>query len=141
MKLLTALLALSFSAGLAGASQLAHAGRDGGDRMRGQPQGDPVARIMDRFDQNRDGVLDRNEVAQMAQAKRQAKQTRNAERRQRLFSRALARFDQNRDGRLGPQEVPAELARRMARFDHNGDGWVDAAEMTMQPQRRGGPQR
>jgi hypothetical protein len=136
MKLLTALLALSFSAGLAGFAPLAHADRGHRDRGDGRFAGDPAARIMERFDGNRDGVLDRNEVAQLAQAKKQARHARAAERRQRLFGRALARFDQNRDGRLGPQEVPAELARRMARFDHNGDGWVDAAEVTAPPARR-----
>ena len=135
MKLLTTFLALSLTAGF---TQLAQADRD---RGRGPEGGDPVARIMERFDQNRDGVLDRNEVAQMRQAGQQKRQARNAERRQKVFGRALARFDQNRDGRLGPQEVPAELARRMARFDQNGDGWVDAAEVTMQPARRGDSRR
>jgi Ca2+-binding EF-hand superfamily protein len=132
MKLLTTFLALSFTAGLAGSSGLAHADRDG---LRGRHGGDPVGRVMERFDVNRDGVLDRNEVAQMQAAHKQKRQARNVERRQRLFSRALARFDQNRDGRLGPQEVPAELARRMARFDRNGDGWVDAGEVTQPPAR------
>ncbi len=137
MKLFATLLAVSLTAGLASA---AHADRDG-RRGRGGPQGDPVTRIMERFDANRDGVLDRQEVAQMRAASQQKKQARNQQKRQRVFARAIARFDANRDGRLGPQEVPAELARKMTRFDHNGDGWVDAAEVDQPPVRRGRQQQ
>jgi Ca2+-binding EF-hand superfamily protein len=128
MKLISTFLALSLSMAF---TQSAFADRDG----RNPPQGDPVERIMGRFDLNRDGVLDRAEVAQMRQANVQKRQAHSQQRRQRLFTRALQRFDANRDGRLGPQEVPAELAHKLTRFDHNGDGWVDAGEVA-QPQAR-----
>lgn len=126
MKLIAAFLAVAFSAGLtAGTSSNAHADRD---RMRG-PGGDPAVRIMERFDTNRDGVLDHAEVTQMTLAMKQKRQQKGLAKRQKAFARAIAKFDANRDGRLGPGEVPAELQRRIARFDLNGDGWVDAAEI------------
>jgi EF hand len=135
MKLIATLLAVSLTAGLSSAAQ---ADRDGGYGRRGPgPQGDPVTRIMDRFDTNRDGVLDRQEVAQMRATSQQKKQAKHQQKRQRVFARAIARFDRDRDGRLGPQEVPPQLAHRMTRFDHNGDGWVDAAEVAQPPARRG----
>jgi Ca2+-binding EF-hand superfamily protein len=130
MKLISTFLALSLSVAF---TTSAFADRDG--RGRDARGGDPVERIMGRFDLNRDGVLDRAEVAQMRQASAQKRQARNQERRQRQFARALQRFDTNRDGRLGSQEVPAELARKLTRFDHNGDGWVDASEVTQPPTR------
>jgi Ca2+-binding EF-hand superfamily protein len=132
MKLIAAFLAVSLTAGLAGTASTAHADR--GDRMQGRG-GDPAVRIMDRFDTNRDGVLDRGEVTQMTVAMKQKRQEKGMAKRQKVFARAVARFDANRDGRLGPGEVPAELQRRMARFDLNGDGWVDAAEIA-QPRGR-----
>lgn len=131
MKLISTLLALSLTAGLTSSALADRDFRRGGPG----PQGDPVERVMNRFDQNRDGVLDRSEVAQMRQANLQKRQAKHQERRQRLFSRALQRFDKDRDGRLGPQEVPQKLAQKLTRFDLNGDGWVDANEIAQQPLR------
>jgi EF hand len=137
MKLISTFLAVPLSLALSVAfTHTALADRDGRDgRGRDGRGGDPVVRIMERFDLNRDGVLDRVEVEQMHQANAQKRQAHKQERRQRLFTRALQRFDSNRDGRLGPQEVPAQLARKLTRFDRNGDGWVDSAEVAQPPQR------
>ncbi len=131
MKLLSTILALSLTAGLTSSALADRDSRRGGPGQGG----DPVERVMSRFDQNRDGVLDRGEVAQMRQVNLQKRQAKHQERRQRLFQRALQRFDQDRDGRLGPQEVPQKLAQKLTRFDRNGDGWVDANEFAQQPLR------
>jgi len=142
MKLFSTFLALSLSVAFTTTAIADRDGREGRDGRDGRGRsdralrGDPVERIMGRFDLNRDGVLDRSEVAQMRQAGAHKRQARNQERRQRLFARALQRFDTNRDGRLGPQEVPAELSRKLTRFDRNSDGWVDAGEVA-QPAPRG----
>ncbi|MBK7535399.1 MAG: EF-hand domain-containing protein [Myxococcales bacterium] len=97
---------------------------------------DPVERLLRRFDANGDGMLDRQELREVARA-RQAR--RDPARRQERFAKLLARFDVNRDGRLGPGETPPKVAQRLGRFDRNGDGWVDAAELAAgQPPRQAG---
>ena len=98
-------------AGLLGATSLAHADDQPGQRA------DRRQRMLERFDTNRDGRLDRRE-------RRQAKRMR----RQMKIQRLIRKFDKNGDGNLGPGELPPRLADRLRRFDRNGDGWIDARD-------------
>jgi hypothetical protein len=128
MKLLSSLLALSLFTALASTASAQPASPGG--------RGDPVDRMLGRFDANRDGVLDRQELHQLrdaGKARHAQRAARNLQRRQQRFARALARFDANRDGRLGPQEVPPKVAQHLLRFDRNHDGWVDANEISQPP--------
>ncbi|MEO7091950.1 MAG: hypothetical protein ABI175_01790 [Polyangiales bacterium] len=128
-------------AGLLGATSLAHANDQPGQRA------DRRARMLERFDSNSDGRLDRGE-------RRQAKKMRRQMRLQKL----IRRFDKNGDGNLGPGELPPKLQNKLRRFDRNGDGWIDASDTNveraaprsgaqvdrrdrMQPRRRGGQQQ
>ncbi|MEM9488524.1 MAG: EF-hand domain-containing protein [Myxococcota bacterium] len=113
------------------------------DRNASQAKAD---RMLKKFDQNRDGVLDRNELAaahaqrkqrrqQMKQrfdrdgdgrlnpAERQAaKRAMAQQRRTKRFDRMLKRLDSNRDGVLSWSEVQAKLggmpAERAARMSN-----------------------
>jgi EF hand len=128
MKLLPSFVALSLLAALASTAS-AQPVPPGG-------RGDPVDRMLNRFDANRDGVLDRQELHQLrsaGKARHDQRANRNLQRRQQRFARAVARFDVNRDGRLGPQEVPPRMAQHLSRFDRNHDGWVDASEVSQPP--------
>lgn len=84
---------------------------------RGDRRAERRARILEHFDANQDGRLDREE-RQVAKAFRRAKR---AERRMQRF---VERFDRNHDGNVGPGEAPPEAMRRMRRLDRDGDGWV-----------------
>lgn len=77
-------------------------------------------RLLEAFDDNRDGRLDRRE-------------RRRAVRAVRKLSRRLDRFDRDGDGNLGPGELPPRMQKKLRRFDRNGDGWVSPDE---RPQRR-----
>jgi hypothetical protein len=134
----------------------------GGPPGAGDHRGDRRARILERFDANRDGQLDDHERgaaiaakkqrrAQMKQRfdangdgqldrreKRQAKTAMRAERMQRRaqrLERMIERFDRDNDGNLGPGEVPPRAMKRMQKLDRDGDGWVRPHEMRMKPQR------
>jgi Ca2+-binding EF-hand superfamily protein len=98
-------------AGLLGATSLAHA-EDGPDRRADRRQ-----RMLERFDVNQDGQLDRRE-------RRQAKRMR----RQMKLQKMIRKFDTNGDGNLGPGELPEKMQRKLRRFDRNGDGWIDGSD-------------
>jgi len=111
MKLLVIVLA-----GLLGATSLAHAD-DQPDRRADRRQ-----RMLERFDENRDGRLDKGE-------RRQAKQMRRQKRMQKL----IRKFDKNGDGNLGPGELPERMQKKLRKLDRNGDGWIDQRDQ--QPRR------
>jgi len=110
---LTTLLAAG-TAGLA----LANGGGGAGGFAGGK------AKLLEKYDTNKDGVLDANEKAAMKadfQAKRAA---RKAER--------IAKFDKNGDGKLDESERAAmretKAAERFAKLDKNGDGVISLDE-------------
>lgn len=111
------LLVLALAA-LLGASSLAHA-----DDRRGGPSPERRQRMLERFDTNQDGRLDRRERRQAKLMRRQAK-----------LQKLIRRFDRNGDGNLGPGELPERMQRKLRRFDRNGDGWIDARDQA-QPRR------
>lgn len=126
-------------------------------------RGDRRARILERFDANRDGQLDDQERgalmaakaqrrAQMKQRfdtngdgtldrqeKRQARTAMRAQKMQRRaerMQRLVDRFDRDRDGNLGPGEVPPRAMQKLKKLDRDGDGWVRPNEMRMPPPKR-----
>lgn len=128
--------------------------------MRGHGRGERRAKMLERFDANRDGHLDDQERGAMMAAKaqrraqmkqrfdanrdgqldrREKQQARTAMRGERMqrraerFQRMIERFDRDGDGNLGPGEVPPMAMRKMQRLDRDGDGWVRPHEMRMQP--------
>ena len=90
------------------------------------------ARLVERFDANGDGRLDKAEKKQAKQAKRAKKMAKKSAKRAKKFDKMIERLDRNGDGMLGPDEVGDRFAR-LRRFDHNGDGWVDRAEIHRGP--------
>jgi hypothetical protein len=100
--------------------------------QRGDRRAERRAKILERFDANRDGQLDPREKRQAKTAMRVQRMERRAKRLQRL----IERFDRNRDGNLGPGEVPPKAMHKLKRLDRDGDGWVRPNEMRMKPQQR-----
>lgn len=125
-------------------------------------RGDRRARVLERFDVNRDGQLDDRERgalmaakaqrrAQLAQRfdtngdgqldrqeKRKARTAMRAQKMQRRaerMQRLVDRFDRDRDGNLGPGEVPPRAMQKLKKLDRDGDGWVRPNEMRMRPPR------
>jgi hypothetical protein len=115
-----AALALVTTLGLAG---VAHA-----DPAR--PRGQLHQLLLERFDRNHDGKLERQERRKAIRAlrrvaRRMAMQDRGGDRPGAGARAVLRRFDTNGDGVVGPQEVPPGLAEKLRPLDVNGDGWVD----------------
>jgi hypothetical protein len=92
------------------------------------------ALVMQHFDKNHDGHLERRERKQASRAlKRLAKrmdrtQNRAAARNGR-HAKMIRRFDLNGDGNLGPGEVPPTIANELRPLDRNGDGWLRGNEL------------
>ncbi len=107
-------------AGLLGATSLAHADDQPGRRA------DRRQRMLERFDTNQDGRLDRRERRQAKRMRRQIK-----------LQKLVRKFDKNGDGNLGPGELPPKLQQKLRRFDRNRDGWIDDRDRMQQ--RRGAP--
>jgi Ca2+-binding EF-hand superfamily protein len=85
--------------------------------------------LLERFDRNHDGRLEKRERKQAARAMRRiAKQMMRADRRQERRARFIQRFDIDGDGNVGPGEMPPELANRLRSRDRNGDGWLEPNE-------------
>lgn len=87
-------------------------------------------RMLEKFDANRNGVLDPDE----REAMREAKKQRRGKHRM-GYKMKMKRFDKDGDGKLSPAEKQAMKAameqRRadmIARFDSNRDGQLDPAE-------------
>lgn len=130
--------------------------------MGGHDRPERRARMLERFDANRDGRLDDQERGAMKAAKaqrraqlrerfdanrdghldpREKQQAKTAMRAHRMERRAarlqrfIERFDRNGDGNLGPGEVPPKAMHKLKRLDRDGDGWVRPNEMRTRPQR------
>jgi Ca2+-binding EF-hand superfamily protein len=89
----------------------------------GAPEG-PRARMLEKYDVNKDGKLDASERAAMRADFKAKHQERRAE--------MLARFDTNKDGKLddGERKVMRDTlsAERYKALDTNGDGVVSLQE-------------
>lgn len=98
-----------------------------------RPRGELRQLLLERFDRNHDGRLDREERRHAIRAlrrltRRMAMQERRAEARERRDARMrglVQRYDRNGDGVVGPDEMPPGMARRLRPLDRNRDGWLD----------------
>jgi len=100
------------------------------------------AALLQRFDANRDGKLDEEELADAHEALRAQPAAQPAARlaiASQIYGRMLERFDQRKTGHLDPDEQAAavQFLRQnnpriyqalLQRFDLNGDGELDAPE-------------
>ncbi|WP_299466030.1 hypothetical protein [uncultured Gimesia sp.] len=131
--------------------------RQGGGMQNGMNQGGTVdtvevlTQVMARMDQNRDGMISRNEVppqlqTQMAGADLNGDGTLNRLEQMAVLDRAkilsgrpdsngsglnsdiFQKLDKNRDNAISPAEVPRPLQRLFRTLDTNQDGSVDAEE-------------
>tara|TARA_R110002111_G_scaffold2705_4_gene17919 strand:+ start:3604 stop:4317 length:714 start_codon:yes stop_codon:yes gene_type:complete len=131
--------------------------RQGGGMQNGMNQGGTVdtievlTQVLSRMDQNRDGMISRNEVPpqlqnQMAGADLNGDGTLNRLEQMAVLDRAkilsgrpdangsglnadiFQKLDKNRDNAISPAEVPRPLQRLFRTLDTNQDGSLDAAE-------------
>jgi Ca2+-binding EF-hand superfamily protein len=109
-------IALALCATLAGGVALADGIRGGGGEGRGK--------MLEKYDTNKDGVLDANEKAAMKadfQAKREARK-----------QEMLAKYDTNKDGKLDETEraamKDARATERFQKMDLNKDGVISLDE-------------
>lgn len=101
--------------------------------MQPAPRGQFRQLLLERFDHNHDGRLEKRERKQAARALRRiAKQMMRADRRgemqQQRRARFIQRYDLNGDGNVGPGEMPPALANRLRARDRDGDGWLEPNE-------------
>jgi hypothetical protein len=90
------------------------------------------ALVMQHFDKNHDGRLERRERKQAARAlKRLANRMERTQGRPRngRHAKMIRRFDLNGDGNLGPGEVPPTIANELRPLDRDGDGWLQGNEL------------
>tara|TARA_R110002095_G_scaffold105757_2_gene92553 strand:+ start:2467 stop:3165 length:699 start_codon:yes stop_codon:yes gene_type:complete len=150
--------------GQGGGGQCQQGGGGGGNQMRqgggmqnGMNQGGTVdtievlTQVLARMDQNRDGMISRNEVppqlqSQMTEADLNGDGTLNRLEQMAVLDRAkilsgrpdsngsglnadiFQKLDKNRDNAISPAEVPRPLQRLFRSLDTNQDGSLDAEE-------------
>jgi Ca2+-binding EF-hand superfamily protein len=94
--------------------------------------------LLQRYDTNRDGVLDETELANAHEAMRAPVKTRLA-RAGVLYARLLRKFDPKQTGKLDPAaqaeavaflkaKAPRVYQALLRRFDRDGDGQLEAGE-------------
>src|SRR4051812_7195718 len=109
-------------AGLLGATSIAAA--DDGPPPPQQRQAQLRQLIIERFDRDGDGRLDKRERRQAARALRRMA-NRLGQRRADRRAKLIQKYDLDGDGNLGPGELPPRVQKRLRRMDRNGDGWLD----------------
>lgn len=137
MKLLLTLLLVALAPGVAAADEpVERSTAPGASAPDDHPHGRRrIIRqmLLDRFDADGDGQLDRRERHRAAHALRKMARrldgNRNPQLDRRGMRRFIERYDRNGDGQVGPREVPPGAAQRLRRFDRNRDGWVDEREL------------
>jgi Ca2+-binding EF-hand superfamily protein len=139
----------------------AHPGAGPGDDAS---RAEHKARKMERFDTNKDGVLDDAEKAAMRQAFEQRHAERKAkflerfdtnkdgqldasekaaadkaraEHRAQRVDRIMGELDKNRDNRLTSDELPQGKGQHLRRADANNDGAISREELSNAKMRRG----
>ena len=125
-KLISVMAGLALAGGTAWALAQDAPGNEEGGR-RGRRGGPSAAWLLERFDTNKDGQLDKQELEAADRARE--------ERAQAMKARVLEQFDANKNGVLDPEEkdaAKAEFQQRreefVKRFDTNGDGQLDDNE-------------
>ena len=107
-----------------------------------QPTTNPKdAEIIKRYDTNKDGKLDEEEIAAVKEQMMDSKMEKQEEKRDRLQEKQkewLAEYDANKNGKLDPEEkaimektVRARIEnapRMLKRFDSDGDGKLSDTE-------------
>ena len=85
--------------------------------------------LVEQFDRDGDGRLDRRERRQAARVlRRMAKRMGDGPGNRR--AKLIQKYDLDRDGNLGPGELPPRVQQRLRRMDRNGDGWLDRNDQT-----------
>lgn len=90
--------------------------------------------LVEQFDRDGDGRLDRRERRQAARAlRRMAKRMgENRQNRQNRRARLIRKYDLDGDGNLGPGELPPRVQQKLRRMDRDGDGWLAPNESAAQ---------
>jgi Ca2+-binding EF-hand superfamily protein len=98
--------------------------------------GPKMANLFDKSDINKDGKLDRKEVAQMMQALRKfyniegkSPNGGNKAEVERVVARWLADMDADKDGKISKAEAKGNLAKFFDQIDANKDGFLDKEEL------------
>jgi Ca2+-binding EF-hand superfamily protein len=97
--------------------------------------GPRMANLFDRSDTNKDGKLDRKEVAQMLQVLRKRYGVEgntpgdNKAEVERLVAKWLADMDTDKDGKISRAEAKGGLAKAFDQIDTNKDGFLDKEEL------------
>ena len=87
-----------------------------------------LAQAFDRIDANKDGKLDRQEVAALLRVLRQ--RGAGGAQAEQAVKRILDRFDTDKDGKISRAEArQGPLARNFDRLDVNKDGFLDRQEL------------
>jgi hypothetical protein len=132
-KLISVMAGLALAGGTAWALAQDAPGNEEGGR-RGRRGGPSAAWLLERFDTNKDGQLDKQELEAADRARE--------ERAQAMKARARERFDANKNGVLDPEEKAAARqefrghkghrgrghGRMLERFDANKNGTLDPEE-------------
>ena len=89
-----------------------------------------LAASFDRLDANKDGKLDKKEVATLIRVLRQRQgQGQGSPQAERAVKGLLERLDTNKDGKISKAEAKGPLAQNFDRIDINKDGYLDKQEL------------
>jgi Ca2+-binding EF-hand superfamily protein len=93
-----------------------------------------LAKKFDKWDLNRDGKLNRDEVGQMLDAVRSfvgvdSPAAKNNPQVERIIDNILLRMDANKDGKISKDEAKNQIAANFDRLDKNKDGYLDRSEL------------
>jgi Ca2+-binding EF-hand superfamily protein len=98
-------------------------------------------RMLQRFDANHDGVIDKAEVKKGAEIMRSQGPARRAGPPDKVFIERILTFDKNDDGKVSLDELPSAMRFMIRRADANGDGIIERSELEkMEGRGAGDPQ-
>ena len=87
-----------------------------------------LAAVFARIDANKDGKLDKKEVAVLIRVLRQRQEQGQGPGEQ-AVKRLLDRLDTNKDGKISKAEAKGPVAKNFERLDTNKDGYLDRQEL------------